>query len=207
MSTLPVATGRSARRSQAVVIRNDVAAASLLTGRSTKREGTAVTVSEPDGFEDQLTNLLPKMRVWALALTRNATGADELVQDVATKALANRAGFDLGTNFSTWVHRIMVNHFISGVRIRRDFVSIEQMPDVSIAPEQPIKLDLDRLNAEIQRLPAGQRELLRQIAIEEYSYEDVSKSSGCAIGTLKSRVHRARSILRARLDGEERLAA
>src|SRR4051794_19151336 len=172
-----------------------------------KREGNAVTVSEPDGFEDQLTNLLPKMRIWALALTRNATAADDLVQDVATKALVNRASFDLGTNFSAWVHRIMVNHFISSVRTRREFVSVEEVPDVSIAPEQQIKLDLDRLNAEIERLPACQKELLRQIAIEEYSYEDVSKSSGCAIGTLKSRVHRARSILRARLDGQERLAA
>jgi RNA polymerase sigma-70 factor, ECF subfamily len=166
-----------------------------------------VTVSVPDGFEYQLTSLLPKMRVWALALTKNGSAADDLVQDVATKALINRASFDLGTNFSAWVHRIMVNHFISSVRARREFVSVEEMPDVSIAPEQQAKLDLDRLNAEIERLPDCQRDLLRKIAIEEHSYEDVSKSSGCAVGTLKSRVHRARSVLRARLDGEQRLAA
>src|SRR3954466_4095281 len=56
---------------------------------------------------------LPKMRVWALALTRNATAADDLVQDVALKTLIASDSFVSGTNFSAWVHRIMVNHFIS----------------------------------------------------------------------------------------------
>src|SRR3954454_13298103 len=138
------------------------------------REGIAVTISVSDGFEDQLTSLLPKMRIWALALTRNASTADDLVQDVATKALISRASFDLGTNFSAWVHRIMVNHFISSVRSRREFISVEEMPDVSIGPEQQAKVDLARLNAEIERLPDCQRELLHKIAIEEHSYEDVS---------------------------------
>jgi len=166
-----------------------------------------VAISVADEFEARLTNLLPKMRVWALALTKNASATDDLVQDVAAKALSNKNSFDLGTNFSAWVHRIMVNHFISSVRTRRQFVSIEEMPDVLIAAEQQAKLDLDRLNAELMRLPDYQRELLCQIAVEERSYEDISRSCGCAIGTLKSRVHRARSVLRARLDGRERLAA
>jgi RNA polymerase sigma-70 factor, ECF subfamily len=161
----------------------------------------------PEEFERRLISLLPKMRVWALTLTRNVSAADDLIQDVATKALTNRAGFDLSTNFSAWVHRIMINHFISSVRIRREFVSVEEIADIPTAPEQHAKVDLDRLNAEIERLPDYQRELLHQIAVEERSYEDVSKCSGCAIGTLKSRVHRVRSVLRARLDGDERLAA
>ena len=161
----------------------------------------------PEEFERQLVGLLPNMRVWALALVRNASAADDLVQDVATKALTNRSGFDLGTNFSAWVHRIMVNHFISSLRVQREFVSIEDMPEVPVAAEQQAKLDLDRLSTEIGRLPEYQRELLCQIVIEERSYEDISKSSGCAVGTLKSRVHRVRSVLRARLDSHERLAA
>jgi RNA polymerase sigma-70 factor, ECF subfamily len=166
-----------------------------------------VKISVSDEFEDQLTSLLPKMRTWALALARNASAADDLVQDVATKALANRSSFDPGTNFSAWIHRIMINYFISNMRTRREFVSVEEMPDIPMAAEQQAKMELDRLNTEIERLPDYQRELLRQIALEERSYEEMSKSSGCAIGTLKSRVHRARSVLRARLDGDERLAA
>jgi RNA polymerase sigma-70 factor, ECF subfamily len=167
----------------------------------------AVAISVADEFEDQLINLLPKMRVWAMALTRNASEADDLVQDVATKAWTKQAGFDSGTNFAAWVHRIMVNHFISSMRGQRALVSVEEMPDIATAAEQQAKVDLDRLSVEFDRLPDQQRELLRQIAIEQRSYEDLSKASGCAIGTLKSRVHRARSILRARLDGDERLAA
>ncbi len=164
-------------------------------------------ITGPKEFERKLVCLLPNMRVWALALTRHASAADDLVQDVATKVLTNRSSFDPGSNFSAWVHRIMVNHFLSGLRARREFVSVDEMPDVPVAAEQHAKLDLDRLNAEIARLPDHQRELLRQIVVEERSYEEVAKSSGCAIGTLKSRVHRVRSVLRTRLDGFERLAA
>jgi RNA polymerase sigma-70 factor, ECF subfamily len=147
------------------------------------------------------------MRIWALALTKNMSAADDLVQDVATKALVKKTSFELGTNFNAWIHRIMVNHFISSVRERREFASIGEMPDVSMAAEQQAKVDLDRLSVEFDRLPNYLREALCQITLEQRSYEDVSKSTGCAIGTLKSRVHRARLVLRARLDGEERLAA
>ena len=147
------------------------------------------------------------MRIWALALTKNTSAADDLVQDVATKALVKKASFELGTNFNAWIHRIMVNHFISSVRERREFASIGEMPDVSMAAEQQAKIDLDQLSVEFDRLPDYQKEVVRQIVIEQRTYEDVSKSTGCAIGTLKSRVHRARLVLRARLDGEERLAA
>ena len=174
---------------------------------STRRKGIVVAISVPGEFEAQLTNLLPRMRIWALALTKNRSAADDLVQDVATKALVKQTSFELGTNFNAWIHRIMVNHFISSVRERREFASIGEMPDVSMAAEQQAKVDLDRLSVEFDRLPNYLREALRQITLEQRSYEDVSKSTGCAIGTLKSRVHRARLVLRARLDGEERLAA
>ena len=166
-----------------------------------------MAISVPGEFEAQLTNLLPRMRIWALALTKNMSAADDLVQDVATKALVKQTSFELGTNFNAWIHRIMVNHFISSVRERREFASIGEMPDVSMTAEQHAKVDLDRLSVEFDRLPNYQREALHQITLEQRSYEDVSKSTGCAIGTLKSRVHRARLVLRARLDGEERLAA
>ena len=67
-------------------------------------------------FDEQLIEFLPKMRIWALALTRNRAAADDLTQDVATKALLAQDCFTPGTNFSAWVHRIMVNHFITSVR-------------------------------------------------------------------------------------------
>ena len=139
-----------------------------------------VNIATLDAFEDQLTHLLPKMRGWALGFTRNASAADDLVQDVAAKALANKETFIPGTNFKAWVHRIMVNHFISSVRARREYVSVDEVPEIPIAAEQHGKVDLDQLSAEFDRLPGHLRETLRQIAVEERSYEDVSRASGCA---------------------------
>ena len=85
----------------------------------------------PD-FREQLIQFLPKMRVWALALTRNRAAAEDLTQDVATKALAARDCFTPGTNFSAWVHRIMVNHFISSVRRRRECTDVDTIPDMPV---------------------------------------------------------------------------
>ena len=82
-------------------------------------------------FHEQLIQFLPKMRVWALALTRNRAAAEDLTQDVATKALVAQDCFTPGTNFSAWVHRIMVNHFISGVRSRREYTDVDTVPEVA----------------------------------------------------------------------------
>ena len=70
-------------------------------------------------FQDQLTDFLPKMRIWALALTRNRTAAVDLVQEVAMKVLMACDSYVPGTNFQAWVHRIMVNQFITNVRRQR----------------------------------------------------------------------------------------
>ena len=158
-------------------------------------------------FQDQLTAFLPKMRVWAMALTRNRAAAEDLVQDVALKALSARESFAPGTNFSAWVHRIMTNHFISGMRTRREYSDLDKMPEVGIPAAQHDRTELRELNIAFQRLPREQKEALRMIGIEEQSYEEASGATGCAIGTLKSRVHRARLNLRSQMHGEIRAAA
>jgi RNA polymerase sigma-70 factor (ECF subfamily) len=158
-------------------------------------------------FQDQLTAFLPKMRVWSMALTRNRAAADDLVQDVAMKALAASESFVAGTNFSAWVHRIMLNHFISGVRSRREYSDLDQMPEVGIPATQHDRTELRELNVAFQRLPRVQKEALRMIGIEEQSYEEAAGVTGCAVGTLKSRVHRARLNLRSLIYGEIKAAA
>jgi len=160
-------------------------------------------------FQDQLIAFLPKMRVWALALTRNRAAAEDLTQDVATKALVARDCFIPGTNFSAWVHRIMINHFISGVRNRREFTDMDTMPELPVPAAHEDRTALRELGWALNRLPADQREALFMIVLQEKSYEDAAEVTGCAIGTLKSRVHRARLQLRAYLSGEsqERRAA
>jgi len=158
-------------------------------------------------FHDQLIEFLPKMRVWALALTRNRAAAEDLTQDVATKALVAKDCFIPGTNFSAWVHRIMINHFISSVRNRREFTDMENMPEVPVPAAHEDRTALRELDGALNRLPADQREALFMIVLQEKSYEAAAEVTGCAIGTLKSRVHRARLQLRAYLTGEDAKAA
>jgi RNA polymerase sigma-70 factor (ECF subfamily) len=159
-------------------------------------------LSMPQEFNDQLISFMPKMRVWALALTRNRSSADDLTQDVAAKVLAAQGCFVPGTNFSAWVHRIMINHFISGVRSKREFTDAANMPEVAVSAAHEDRTALRELGWALDRLPADQREALSMIVLQEKSYEDAAEQTGCAIGTLKSRVHRARLQLRAFLMGD-----
>jgi RNA polymerase sigma-70 factor (ECF subfamily) len=154
-------------------------------------------------FQEQLIRFLPKMRVWALALTRNRAAAEDLTQDVATKALVAQNCFTPGTNFSAWVHRIMVNHFISSVRSRREYTDVDTVPELPVPAAHEDRAALRELGWALDRLPRDQREALQMIVLQEQSYEDAAEVTGCAIGTLKSRVHRARLQLRAFLTGEQ----
>ena len=164
-----------------------------------------MTGSASPEFQDQLTDFLPKMRIWALALTRNRTAADDLVQEVAMKVLMACDSYVPGTNFPAWVHRIMVNQFITNMRRQREYS--DQIPEFGTRAAQEDLTDLRELSVALQRLPKDQREALRLIAVEERSYEEVSETIGCAIGTLKSRVHRARLQLRSEMSGEAKAAA
>ncbi|HEY6433396.1 MAG TPA: sigma-70 family RNA polymerase sigma factor [Acetobacteraceae bacterium] len=156
----------------------------------------------PQEFNEQLIAFLPKMRIWALALTRNRAAADDLTQDVAAKALLAKDCFMPGTNFSAWVHRIMINHFISSVRNKREFTDMETMPEQPVAAAHEDRTALRELSWALGRLPPDQREALFMIALQEIPYETAAARTGCAIGTLKSRVHRARLQLRAFMLGE-----
>jgi RNA polymerase sigma-70 factor, ECF subfamily len=156
----------------------------------------------PQDFPDQLIDFLPKMRVWALALTRNRAAAEDLTQDVAAKVLVAGDRFVPGTNSSARVHRIMINHFISTVRNCREFTGMDAMPDLPVRAAHEDRTALRELGWALDRLPPDQREALSMIVLQETSYETAAAVTGCAVGTLKSRVHRARLQLRAYLAGE-----
>ncbi len=125
----------------------------------------------PQDFHEQLTEFLPKMRIWALALTRNRAAAEDLTQDVATKALMAKDCFIPGTNFSAWVHRIMINHFISSVRNKREFTDMDTMPELPVPAAHEDRTALRELGWALNRLPADQREALFMIVLQEKSYE------------------------------------
>ena len=158
-------------------------------------------------FQETLIDFLPKMRSWAISMTRNKAAAEDLLQDVAVKALLASNSFIPGTNFSAWIHRIMTNEFISGIRARRHIISYYELPEVSISANQQDLIELREVRVGMSRLPSDQRNAIQWIAIEGSSYDEISEKEGMAIGTLKSRVHRARASLREHMDGRRHLAA
>ena len=113
-----------------------------------------------------------------------------------------------GTNFSAWVHRIMINHFISSVRNRREYNDLDQMPELGIPAAQHDRTELRELSLAFQRLPKDQQEALHLIGIEERSYEEASPGvTGCAIGTLEEPGSSGPLQLRSEMFGEIRAAA
>jgi RNA polymerase sigma-70 factor (ECF subfamily) len=158
----------------------------------------------PDTFHDDLITLLPKLRVQALALTRNRAAAEDLVQDSVVNALAARAQFRPGTNLAAWLHRILRNRFISDLRRHRPRVAIEDAPieALACAADPADRLVAKELARALDRLPADQRETLLLVTLHGLSCEEVAEVTGCAIGTVKSRVFRARATLQHALLGE-----
>jgi RNA polymerase sigma-70 factor (ECF subfamily) len=164
-----------------------------------------LTAAETRQFHDQVIAILPKLRVQALALTRHRAAAEDLVQDAVCNALSAQESFIPGTNFAAWMHRILRNRFISNLRKRRDTTDIDDVPSsvfaTSAAHED--RLALKELGAAMDRLPADQREALTMIVVHGMSYEALAEATGCAVGTAKSRVFRARRQLEAWLMGEK----
>ena len=165
-----------------------------------------ITTRNATGFHAQVITILPKLRVQALALTRNRASAEDLVQDAVCNALSAQASFIPGTNFAAWMHRILRNRFISNLRKRRDTTDIDDVPSSAFATEAPHedRLALKDLGVAMTRLPADQREALIMVVVQGMSYEALAASTGCAVGTAKSRVFRARRQLEAWLMGDTR---
>ncbi len=157
-----------------------------------------------DNFDHQLIALLPRLRIQALALTRNPSAASDLVQDAVTNALAARGSFEPGTNFPAWMHRILRNRFISDTRKRRPTAELDDVPETVLATHaaHDDSLVLKELQVSLGRLPALQRETLFMVVLHGMSYEQVAEAMGCAVGTAKSRVFRARQQLQLWLTGE-----
>lgn len=181
--------------------------AARLSGMSTHIEipdQTVVTSNGGASFHDALVALLPKLRVQALSLTRNRADADDLVQAAVTNALAAQASFAPGTNFGAWMYRILRNRFISDRRRRRETIDMDDAPADAFArpASQEDSVALRELRIEMQRLPADQRMALVMVTVQGMSYEEVAAAMGCAVGTAKCRVFRARCALEARLMGE-----
>ena len=167
------------------------------------------TTADAREFHGLLVTTLPRLRVQALALTRNRADADDLVQAAVTSALAARESFTPGTNFGAWMFRILRNRFISDVRRKRETTELDDVPSSAFARPgaQEDSLVMGELRKHMARLPVEQRTALVMVTVQGMSYEEVAAAMDCAVGTAKCRVFRARQTLQRWLMGEERGAA
>lgn len=151
-----------------------------------------------DRFTEDLIALLPRMRRLALALSRRADLADDLVQTAAERALAGRTGFDPGTRFDAWVFRILRNAWIDTIRRVRtrgaeiDIVDTPEAATVDGTRVTEAVLMLDTVRAAVMRLPDEQREVMMLVCVEDMSYRETAEILGIPIGTVMSRLARAR---------------
>jgi RNA polymerase sigma-70 factor (ECF subfamily) len=141
---------------------------------------------------------LPTLRAFAISLCGNVDRADDLVQEALLRALANIHSFQPGTNMSAWLFTILRNHFRSEYRKRRREVEDADghyAEGLTSHPEQQGHLELTEFRQALNRLPDEQREALILVGASGFSYEEAAEICGCAIGTVKSRVNRARTRL------------
>jgi RNA polymerase sigma-70 factor (ECF subfamily) len=155
-----------------------------------------VRVHERD-FHDQLKTILPKLRIYAMSLTRDRDGADDLVQDTVVKALAGRHSFQPGTNLAAWLFRIQRNEFISGIRRKRPTVPVdtEISNKLSYPAFQESGLVMREFVSAFAKLAQTQREALLLAVLEGMPYEVIAEHTGVSVGTVKSRVSRGRDTL------------
>lgn len=141
---------------------------------------------------------IPSLRAFAISLCGNVDQADDLVQETLYRALANINSFQPGTNMSAWLFTILRNLFRSDYRKRRREVEDADgsyAESLKSQPDQFGRIEFEEFRNALAQLPSDQREALILVGASGFSYEEVANICGCAVGTVKSRVNRARNRL------------
>jgi RNA polymerase sigma-70 factor (ECF subfamily) len=165
-----------------------------------------VTYLSDSDFKEELASTIPRLRAFARSLSGNRDLADDLVQETMLKAWAARRRFEAGTSMVAWTHTILRNLFRSQMRRARfvgewDEEKAEQL--LSAPPDQEQCLQLSDLRRALLELPEAQREALILVGAGGFAYEEVAEICGCAVGTVKSRVARARATVERLLETGE----
>src|SRR3954447_9532260 len=152
-------------------------------------------------FEDQLAALLPRLRRFAHALSRDAADADDLTQATVERALRSKAQWEPGTRLDSWAYRIMRNLWIDTARSRSRKEKVEAPAEegeqLGEDPTGAIhaSIELARVMTAMERLPDEQREVVALILIEGFGYRETAEMLGLPIGTVSSRLGRGRTAL------------
>lgn len=144
---------------------------------------------------------IPVLRRFALSLSRDSDRADDLVQDCVTRAIERIDQFQEGTNLRSWLFTILRNIHLDGVRRTSrgpGFADLDHVPAacVSTQPSQLWHVELREFASNFEQLPDTDRQVLLLVAVEGLSYAEVADTLGIAVGTVKSRLSRARTRLR-----------
>lgn len=157
-------------------------------------------------WRDEVVGLIPALRAFAWSLSHNGSDADDLVQDTLIKAWSNREKFEVGTNLRAWLFTILRNTYYTNVLRRRREVRDEQGEYASTLhspPTQDWSVAMRALQTALLQLPDEHREALILVGAAGLSYEEAAEICGCALGTIKSRVNRARVRLLKIMDAED----
>lgn len=180
-----------------------------------------IRTAETDDFAAALTALRPVLRITALRYTRDSALAEDLVQDTMVRALRFQSRFIQGSQLRAWVSTIMANAFINGYRRQRrerEILSGPGLEDVArnlrsdaaridaAGPEADISSNTlsDTMLLALSSIPDEFRKVVMLCDLFELSYKDAATMLGCPQGTIMSRLHRARRLLREQLQDEAR---
>ncbi|MBA4012327.1 MAG: RNA polymerase subunit sigma [Phenylobacterium sp.] len=157
-------------------------------------------------WRNEVVAMIPALRAFAWSLSHNGSDADDLVQDTLIKAWSNRDKFEPGTNLRAWLFTILRNTYYTQVIRRRREVrdeTGEYANNMRTPPTQDWSIAMRALQAGLAQLPDEHREALILVGAAGLSYEEAAEICGCALGTIKSRVNRARARLLKIMDAEE----
>ncbi len=161
--------------------------------------------------QDALTKEMGNLRRFAMRLTRDTADADDLLQSTLLRAMDNQHLFETGTNLFRWCSKIMFNLFVSSYRRRVKFeTQFDPEPYLnkeSVEPNQELLTEMTEVSDAMAQLTAEHRDVLIMICVKGMSYAEVSESLQIPVGTVRSRLSRARCQLQALLDPSARLLA
>jgi RNA polymerase sigma-70 factor (ECF subfamily) len=173
---------------------------------SGKKNKVKRTAEERRAFKRELIGVVPHLRAFARGLCGRPDMADDLVQEALLKAWAAQDRFEPGTSMRAWTFVILRNAYLTDMRRNRfrgeyDETVAERILTAPAGQEEPIHLsDLHRA---LLTLPPERREALLLVGAGGFSYEEAAEICGCAVGTIKSRVGRARAALTSMIEGGE----
>ena len=156
-------------------------------------------------FSDQLIAVLPRLRRFARGLTGSAADADDLVQAACERALARQHQFQEGTRFDSWMFRIVQTIWIDQIRARDVRKEDSDVAEERLGSDEPVRrvearLALDEVRRAVDRLPPDQRTALLLVTVDGLSYKEAADVANVPVGTIMSRLARARIALQLQLE-------